>query len=335
MRGMKHRPAATASAISHTVAGDGIPQAVRPKQHGKRTWDFRTGIFWVVLAYYIYDVSYPGQTPAPVMVSPPIEIMKTTVPVPDEVERQAMAVKQRQEELREAIIKKNEKDKLQKIRQEERRKPQKARAAEEKEIAELKEPQEQPKQQSPEVSKEGLPAQQEKKPMNQENEQQRQQGDENAQTSSPPKPSDLTTPASLSNQLAAARNRLQARLVQLYGKHNYQTLFQPWVNRTSGEYYPGVPSANNTTDPNLRPTRSIGDHFLFKSPTHLSRSAAGTQKLPTPDTGWDRMVRKFQIKLLQVMLGAMHSMEECPSDGELCEPPAFHAKYTWMTAGTR
>ena len=331
---MKHRQAATFSA-SHadaTSSSDAAPEAAQ-NQTTSRSWNIRSSILWLVVAYYIYNgPSYSGQkTPA---VRPPTE---TKVTVPDKGELQAMAAKQKQEEPREVTSEKNEQDNFPQIQQEEGEKRQKVLADEKIEI-DLREQQEHPKQQIPEFSNEEVSDTQKEEKTEKEQQNQQSEGVKKKQSSSPPKLTDLevlTTPEGLRSQLAAARHRLKARMVQLYGDYNYQTLFQPWVKGSSGEYYPGVPSTEEA-DSDLRQTKSIGDHFLFKSPEYLSAQGAGRQILPLPDSarpGWDRMVRKFQIKLLQVMLGAMNSMEECKS--KACEPPVFHAKYTWMTAGTR
>ena len=154
----------------------------------------------------------------------------------------------------------------------------------------------------------------------------------------------LWTSHGLSQQLSRARSRLTERLVELYGDEHSQTLFHPWVEASSGQYHGGRRHHDLTE---MRQVSSIGDHFLFKSPGQLGGATSGknqtqdedcegAQVPPTPDRshGWNRMVRKFQIKLLQVQLGIIEEEQEQQQTTKGSQPKKYHATYNWMTGGT-
>ena len=121
----------------------------------------------------------------------------------------------------------------------------------------------------------------------------------------------------LRQQLHHARAELKAKLVELYGEEYYQDLFLPYVDLTTQNLFPGHihNDKNTTTNPPLRV--SIGRDLLYTSPERLplDSSPKGARSNPNHNStgmGWNRWVRKFQIKLVQIQLGVLQKQEEQP-----------------------
>jgi len=129
--------------------------------------------------------------------------------------------------------------------------------------------------------------------------------------------SSLLNTQGLRQQLHHARAELKAKLVELYGEEYYQDLFLPYVDLTTQNLFPGHihNDKNTTTNPPLRV--SIGRDLLYTSPERLplDSSPKGARSNPNHNStgmGWNRWVRKFQIKLVQIQLGVLQKQEEQP-----------------------
>jgi hypothetical protein len=80
----------------------------------------------------------------------------------------------------------------------------------------------------------------------------------------------------------------------------------------------------------------VGWEQIFKQPNKLPvREHPGDPKVPGP--GWDRMVRKYQIKLLQVRLAMiqeqiqpkLHCHQQCHAGLQM----GLHSRFTWVNGG--
>ncbi|CAB9504846.1 expressed unknown protein [Seminavis robusta] len=119
----------------------------------------------------------------------------------------------------------------------------------------------------------------------------------------------------LLDRLRTSRHTLESDLQKLYGPH-YQDLFEPF-------------------DAQAKQRVGIGHHFLYKSPTQLSTDDQGFHR-PTnsttssSSTGWNRLVRKLQIKLLHVLL---QQDERRHLQQSQQQPPQSRITFSWVTTG--
>ena len=112
------------------------------------------------------------------------------------------------------------------------------------------------------------------------------------------------------------RRNLRQKLVSLYGEY-YEDIFEPSI------------ILDKRTQQQQQHRVSIGKHTMYKSPSHLpNENPDDTQKrkagMLTGTPGWDRMVRKLQIKILQAQ-----SSELLSSSRKTTTTTTFR----WMTSG--
>jgi len=89
---------------------------------------------------------------------------------------------------------------------------------------------------------------------------------------------------------------LKQKLLDIYGDKYYWDIFEPIDANTSTTTTPAASSNKRI---------GVGDHYFYKSPSFLQNSLPKHEKQHNPTSermGWNRMVRKIQLKLLQSQL---------------------------------
>ena len=124
--------------------------------------------------------------------------------------------------------------------------------------------------------------------------------------SPPPDPtvrtaSDISTDSSVNfstllEKVLEEKQKLRHNLVDLYGEY-YEDIFEP-IGSMNGE----------KTEQRV----NIGKHIMYKSPSHVpNKNPEDTQKrkagILAENLGWDRMIRKLQIKILQAQSSKLSS----------------------------
>lgn len=131
-----------------------------------------------------------------------------------------------------------------------------------------------------------------------------------------------------------------------YGQETYTAMFEPVKT------FRDPTTTNETSERRV----NVGRNRIFKDPVMLPVNKNIQQdKLPTDGPAWNRMVRKYQLKLLQVQLGIVEErmnaknicFEECTTTDEegngrsrqLDVKKAFsgglYTKFTWVNGGHR
>jgi hypothetical protein len=88
-----------------------------------------------------------------------------------------------------------------------------------------------------------------------------------------------------------------------------------------GDYYKRIFFTTNENGTKI----SAGNHVAFKSPAH----ARSPNPVKAPTKGWDAMVKKMQLKLLQVQLNYLKQKQQGKN------PQKFLSKVTWANGGHR
>ena len=116
--------------------------------------------------------------------------------------------------------------------------------------------------------------------------------------------SPLLTKEGLLQRVQASKEKLQKKLLGIYGDY-YWDIFEP-------------------KHPETGQRMSIGDHFFYKSPRQLLKSLGTPVEVNDESLGWNRMVRRLQVKLLQVQLGILQGKSRKES---------LYADLEWVTSG--
>ena len=138
---------------------------------------------------------------------------------------------------------------------------------------------------------------------------------------------DLLLPQTMLRRLRAKRAEYHERvLARDYGPKLYQDIFMPPLDPSEVPYrYSPTHQSIPTPDEPV----SIGQRRIFTDPTFLP-SSDKTVVPQTQGTAWDRMVQKYQIKLLQVQL----SLLEDRLQSKISAAEKMHTTFTWATGGT-
>lgn len=152
----------------------------------------------------------------------------------------------------------------------------------------------------------------------------------------------------LSEQASIARKNFQNDLQTLYGDY-YLDIFEPYVDVATGqrdkvgEDHGRDAFAKTEKNPKSVQRISIGRLF-YKSPANLlppdkERDGAEASNTTERDLGWKRMVRKMQLKILQVQLAVVDQIRHNEKDNDHFVHAAkknndpYYADFTWVTAG--
>jgi hypothetical protein len=162
---------------------------------------------------------------------------------------------------------------------------------------------------------------------------------------------DMLQPEVMLKQLQSKREEwIKGKLQKDYG-NVYLDLFQPVVQ---------VMENNNTVEKRV----SIGRHLIFRDPTMISSITKAPANLATEGgVAWSRMIRKMQMKILQIQLGILEErknakpicLDDCAKkqvaeeqDGsrrgrrrhlarkqQIQASGGLYTKFTWATGGHR
>jgi hypothetical protein len=121
---------------------------------------------------------------------------------------------------------------------------------------------------------------------------------------------DLLDAKNIFQKVQQGKLKLREKMKELYGTH-YEALYEP-----NGQ--------------------SLGAHFAFKSVTELNENTRGKHQ-PVTETclGWNGLIRKLKIKLLQVQLAVLQEQQQQKQKQNDSQCKRYLAKWLWMTAGDK
>ncbi|CAB9497924.1 expressed unknown protein [Seminavis robusta] len=144
---------------------------------------------------------------------------------------------------------------------------------------------------------------------------------------------DLTMAQNMLTRVAKGwRNWIDTTLKQDYGDY-YQNIFEP---------------EEHVLDPTTNlPLKHVGNQRIFRDPFDVELPGRKTPT-DTKGQGWKRMIRKYQIKLLQVQLGIaqerlnpkQYCQEQCQQEQQSSQsndntklPPGTYSRFLWVNGG--
>ena len=151
---------------------------------------------------------------------------------------------------------------------------------------------------------------------------------------------ELLQPAKMLQRLKAKRHDwVEQKLKKDYGADTYLAMFEPMEDV--------LDPVTNTTSPQRV---SIGRDRFLTDPAKLPKTKAKNEEVAADGPGWGRMVRKWQMKILQIRLGILAErinvkpicLDECQASNEngsrqlkATASNGLYTKFTWATGGHR
>ena len=148
---------------------------------------------------------------------------------------------------------------------------------------------------------------------------------------------DLLNVQTLQSRLKTHKEQYIAKLKGMYGADTYTAMFEPTIPVKD-------PLTNQTTKQSV----NVGRHRIFKDPAMLPvNKKFNEDDLVDNGPAWYRMVRKYQMKLLQIQLGILEErfnaknicLKECAAGDEgnsrnlQQASGGLYTRFTWVNGG--
>ena len=159
---------------------------------------------------------------------------------------------------------------------------------------------------------------------------------------------DMVDPAILLARLRSQRNEwVTQKLYKDYGQEHYENIFMPLT-----EVYDAV---TNTTQPPARVSIGMAaDGYpdpIFQDPAKMKLTKNGSKNRTKPAVAWNYLIRKWQIKLLQIQINVLEErknvkpicLESCATKQQQQDGGSTgnnnkdgrYGKFVWATGGHR